>query len=219
MTVTALLHERSSAFQTHLPAGRSSLLTRHTPDMILRMSNEDDTDIDGEDNVGKTNISSIISNFGRSLVTKPPPIEVEDVSVLFYDVFLVVNLSLSISFWVTHRMSFEYIGSALSEGSLFSILWIAAGLYNGAFLNSAVDGHYGSTSDKGGPKAAGMLGLHTFIGAANLRLAVALGAAILQHRQVGVVGTGEELIPLEISSGLVLMSLWRAMHSIATPRI
>jgi hypothetical protein len=48
---------------------------------------------------------------------KPPPFQVEDTSLLFYDVFLILNLSLSISFWAVHRMSFDYIGSAVSEGS------------------------------------------------------------------------------------------------------
>lgn len=40
-----------------------------------------------------------------------------DTSLLFYNVFLILNLSLSISFRAAHRMSFEYIGSAVSEGS------------------------------------------------------------------------------------------------------
>jgi len=148
---------------------------------------------------------------------KPPPFQVEDTSLLFYDVFLILNLSLSISFWAVHRMSFDYIGSAVSEGSLFCLLWIAAGLVNGAFLYSAVDGHYGSTDERGGPKAAGLLGLHTFISASSLRIIVALAMAVLEHRKVGI--AGEQLIPLEIAFGLVLMSLWRTLHSTYTPRV
>lgn len=149
---------------------------------------------------------------------KPPPLQVEDNSVLLYDVFLLVNLSASISFWVTHRMDFQYIGSAISEGSLLSILWIIAGLYHGAFLYSAVDGHYGSMDEKGGPKAAGLLGLQTFISTFNLRIVMALLTAVVEHRQVGAV-VGEELIPLELIFGLVLMSCWRALHSSYTPRM
>jgi hypothetical protein len=149
---------------------------------------------------------------------KPPPLQVEDTSLLFYDVFLIMNLSLSTSFWVVHRMSFEFVGSAVSEGSLFCLLWIAAGLGNGAFLYSAVDGHYGSTDERGGPKAAGLLGLYTFIGASNLRILVALATAVVEHRKVGSVA-GEQLIPLEIIFGLVLMSMWRALHSSYTPRV
>jgi hypothetical protein len=149
---------------------------------------------------------------------KPPPFQVEDTSLLFYDVFLILNLSLSISFWVVHRMSFEFVGSAVSEGSLFCLSWIVAGLGNGAFLYSAVDGHYGSTDERGGPKAAGLLGLYTFIGASNLRILVALTTAVVEHRKVGSV-TGEQLIPLEIIFGLVLMSMWRALHSAYTPRV
>ena len=115
-------------------------------------------------------------------------------------------------------MNFDFIGSAVSEGSLVCILWIAAGLYNGAFLYSAVDGHYGSTDERGGPRAAGMLGLHTFMSAASMRVILALVMAVLEHRKVGVVA-GEQLIPLEIAFGLLLMSMWRALHSSFVPRV
>jgi hypothetical protein len=115
-------------------------------------------------------------------------------------------------------MSFEFVGSAVSEGSLFCLLWIAAGLGNGAFLYSAVDGHYGSADERAGPKAAGLLGLYTFMSASNLRILVALATAVLEHRKVGQVA-GEQLIPLEIVFGLVLMSMWRALHSTYTPRV
>ena len=149
---------------------------------------------------------------------KLPPMQVEDTNLLFYDVFLIVNLLLSISFWVTHRMSLEYLPSAFSEGRLFSILWIAAGLYHGSFLMSSVDGHYGSVDDRGGPKAAAALALNTFVNAVNLRLLFALVVAFLQHRQVGT-DPGEQLLPLEIGFGLILMTSWRALHSSITPRI
>jgi hypothetical protein len=153
-----------------------------------------------------------------SVYRKPPPLQIEDMNVLFYDVFLLLNLSMSISFWVTHRMDIQYLSASISEGSLFCLLWIIAGLYNGAFLYSAVDGHYGSTSDKGGPRAAGMLGLHTFINTCSLRIISALGMAVVEHRPVGSM-PGEDLIPLEIAFGLMLMSIWRALHSSFTPRI
>ena len=149
---------------------------------------------------------------------KLPPMQVEDTNLLFYDVFLIVNLLLSISFWVTHRMSFEYLPSALSEGCLFSILWIGSGLYHGSFLMSAVDGHYGSSDERGGPKAAAALALNTFVNAVNLRLVFALIVALVQHRQVGI-DPAEQLLPLEIGFGLILMTSWRALHSSITPRI
>jgi hypothetical protein len=95
---------------------------------------------------------------------------------------------------------------------LLSLLWIAAGLYSGAFLHSAVDGHYGPGDDRGGPKAAGLLAFHTFVNAINLRLLVALALAVLGHRTVGST-PGEQLIPLEVGFGLVLMSAWRTIHS------
>ena len=146
---------------------------------------------------------------------KPPPMQIEDVPLLFYDIFLILNLSVSISFWVVHRMSFSDIVPAFSEGSLLSILWVIAGLWNGAFLYSAVDGHHDMTKDnqdKGGPASAAMLGLSTFVISANLRILIALATAFVEHRKVGVTN-GEELIPLEIAFGIMLMSAWRMLHS------
>lgn len=117
-----------------------------------------------------------------------------------------------ISFWAIHRLKFDYLWSAFSEGCLLSVLWIAAGLYSGAFLFSAVDGHYAAGDERGGPKAAGLLAFHTFVNTINLRLVAALALAVLQHRAVGSTAS-EQLIPLEVGFGLVLMSAWRAIHS------
>ena len=149
---------------------------------------------------------------------KLPPIQVDDTNLLLYDIFLIVNLTLSISFWVTYRMDFTYLPIAFSEGCLLSIFWIVSGLYHGMFLYSAVDGHYGSSDDRGGPKAAATLALNTFINAVNLRLVFALLVAVAEHRPVGM-ASGEQLLPLEIGFGLLLMSSWRALHSFITPRI
>jgi hypothetical protein len=151
---------------------------------------------------------------------KLPPLQVDDTNVLLYDVFLIVNLSLSISFWVTHRVDFSFLPIAFSEGCLFSLLWIGAGLYHGSFLRSAVDGHYPPDDEtgRGGPLAAAALAFNTYINAINLRLIVAFLGAWVQHRQVGM-DPMEELIPLEVGCGLALMTLWRALHSSYTPRM
>mmetsp|Transcript_11816 Transcript_11816/g.32543 ORF Transcript_11816/g.32543 Transcript_11816/m.32543 type:complete len:329 (-) Transcript_11816:275-1261(-) len=149
---------------------------------------------------------------------KLPPLNVQDFDVLFYDIFLLVNLTTSISFWVTHRMSISYLGSAFSEGCLLSIFWIVAGLYHGSFLYTAVDGHYTSDDDRAGPKAAAVLAMNTFVNAINLRLIFALITAVVQHRAVGS-APAEELFPLEITMGLILMCCWRALHSFYTPRL
>jgi len=160
-------------------------------------------------------MSSFVQN-EASTFKGGPPWQIEDSSLLLYDIFLILNLSVSISFWVVHRMSFLNIVPAFSEGSLICILWIVAGLWNGAFLYSAVDGHYDMTKEenegKGGPKSAALLGLSTFVTTASLRIIVALGMGVLEHRQVGL-ANGEELIPLEIAFGLMLMSAWRMLHS------
>ncbi len=149
---------------------------------------------------------------------KLPPMQVDDTNLLLYDIFLIVNLSLSISFWVTYRMDFTFLPIAFSEGCLLSIFWIASGLYHGMFLYSAVDGHYGSADDRGGPKAAATLALNTYINAVNLRLVFAFLVAVAEHRPAGM-APGEQLLPLEIGFGLLLMSSWRALHSSITPRI
>lgn len=156
---------------------------------------------------------------------KPPPMQIDDFSLLFYDIVLILNLSVSISFWVVHRLSFIDILPAFSEGSLLCILWIIAGLWNGAFLYSAVDGHYdprqqgnGKNEEvKGGPTYAALLGLSTFVTTANLRVIIALVTAVVEHRKVGA-NYGEDLIPLEIACGLILMACWRMLHSSFTPR-
>lgn len=151
-----------------------------------------------------------------SLMGRPPPFRVDDMSLMLYDIFLIINLAVSISFHVVHRMDPTYLGAAFNEGCLLSLLWICSGLYSGAFLNSAVDGHY--DDERGGPKAAGLLGFHTFINTVNLRLLFALVVAFKQHRPVGMV-VGEQLMPLEVGFGLILMSSWRTLHSFFVPRI
>ena len=162
--------------------------------------------------------SSLFQMFRPRESRKLPPLFVEDNQLLLYDIVLILNLTASISFWVIHRMSFDYISPALSEGSLMCILWIICGLFNGAFLVSAVDGNYSPSDERAGPKAAGMLGLQTFINTASLRVVVALITAMLEHRKVGGV-PGEDLVPLEIAFGLVLLSMWRLLHSCYTPRV
>ena len=174
-----------------------------------------------------------------------PPFLVEDWNVLFYDLLLIINLVVSISFWVVHRMDISYIGIAFNEGCLLSLLWIVAGLFNGSFLYTAIDGHQHpnqnnnsimkmkitmnknmnqlvNTTDttatdnhikrSGGPMAAGLLALHTYINTMNLRLVYALVVAVLEHRSA-LSNASELLIPLEFGYGLVLMILWRTLHS------
>ena len=172
------------------------------------------TESDSDQNLPLSALWSMLTGTGGG-----PPLQVDDTNVLLYDVFLLVNLSASISFWVVHRMNFMYIAESLNEGALLCICWILAGLANGAFLYSAVDGHWdpsGKDADKGGPKAAGLLGLSTFVGTSSIRIIIALAVAVVQHRPVG--SGGEALIPLEILVGLILMSCWRALHSAYTPR-
>jgi hypothetical protein len=176
-----------------------------TPSLLPRMMNE-------------IPFIHLLTEHGRK---KLPPAQVDDVNLLIYDVFLIVNLALSISFWVTHRLDFTFLPLAFNEGCLFSILWIVSGLYHGSFLYSALDGHFppDTNSGRGGPKDAAALAFNTYINAINLRLIAALVGAWVQHRKVGLGDAMEQLIPLEVGCGLVLMTLWRALHSSFSPRI
>jgi len=149
-----------------------------------------------------------------------PPLDVDDPELLLYDVFLLTTLTVSLSFLVVHRLNFYYIAPGLHESALLSICWIIAGLGNGAFLYSSVDGHYDPAWDpveyaaKGGPRAAGLLALSTYVTTMSLRIVTALVMAVSGGRPVGT--AGEELIPLEILFGLVMMSAWRFVHSVYT---
>ena len=162
-----------------------------------------------------------LRNFYLSFRRNRPPLDIDDTNLLLYDVILLMNLSASISFFVTHRLDYYCIPSSLNEGALLSICWILAGLANGAFLSSAVDGHYDPRGldyeEKGGPRAAGLLAVSTYVTTSSLRIIFALASAVSQDRPVG--SGGEELIPLEIPFGLALMSAWRTLHSANTPRI
>jgi hypothetical protein len=157
----------------------------------------------------------------RSMMTwNGPPIQIDDTNLLLYDTILLTNLSVSISFFVAHRLNYLYLPSSLNEGSVLSLCWTVAGLASGSFLYSAVDGHYDprdeNYADKGGPRGAGLLAVSTFVTTCSLRIALALICAVLEHRPVGT--GGEELIPLEIPFGLVLMSAWRTLHAEHTVR-
>lgn len=167
---------------------------------------------ENDDDGSMDNKQAFFSSLFPSSPPLPPP-EVEDFSVLLYDVLLLLNLTISVSFWVTHRYSFAYLGAALSEGCGLSVCWIVAGLLSGSFLYSAAHGHKGvitedtTTTDV----AVGALALNTFVNAVNLRLMFALVLAVVQHRPVGS-GVGEDLLGLELGFGLVLMPVWRLLH-------
>ena len=224
--------EREEDFDEVSPTGTNSEFKEETKSWLRQQQSTSDNDNNALSSSSSISSSSIFQRMfdeipfihlftGPEGRKKLPPIQIDDSNVLFYDVFLIVNLSISISFWVTHRLDFNYIPAALNEGCLFSILWILSGLYHGSFLYSAIDGHYDPMDDeenKGGPKAAAMLAFNTFINTINLRLIAALLGAWIQHRKVGF-GSMEELIPLEVTFGLVLMTMWRAVHSQQTPRI
>lgn len=235
-TLLLIYFQASQSFQlSNVRLTKRSLIANQMPygvasrDWRTVVANSSPESIENEEEVIDKNngitipesVKEVFSSFSKikeQRELRRPPIQVDDVNLLLYDVFLIVNLSLSISFWVVHRMDFNYVGAALNEGSILSVLWITAGLYNGVFLNSAIDGHYTFDDEEGGPKAAGFLAFKTFLDTVNLRLVLALVLAFSQHRPVGSVPE-EQLLPLEIGLGFVLMSVWRITHSFYTPRI
>lgn len=204
----------------------------------------------------RSSLSTFVPNY-----SKLPPFDIEDWDVLFYDIFLIINLVISISYYVIYRYNVNYIPIAFNEGCIMSFCWIIAGLFNGSFLYSAIDGHATTTTngritkrqsstktansdsnknsttvsnnikdiDKiqqepkettttGGPMGAGILAFHTFINTMNLRLIIAFVDAVIHHRMV-LISDNEVLIPLEFSYGILLMILWRSLHSSYVPRM
>jgi hypothetical protein len=234
---TALFWSKSTAPRTtHMMSLSRYQAIEETEAVQTSISMEQDLDMSlsetalsfhGDDSDDRDTNSTLPSH----LFSRLPPFRIEDWNLLLYDIFLIVNLSVSISFWVIHRYDVTYIGRALNEGCLLSILWIGAGLWNGSFLYSSVDGHYpppfitnrranrssnhtnnSVETNQGGPMAAGLLAFHTFINTINLRLLFALIVAVVEHRPALSSGT-ELLVPLELGYGLILMILWRALHS------
>lgn len=226
-----MLPVMASAFQISKPhsyVGVSRLYAkksflRFRPNGMSSGVNEEDRNLPTQTNEQQTSDEAMTTNLLNSIQEelrfdgKLPPMKVDDLNLLYYDVFLLINLVVSISFWVVHRLDIQFLGSAFNEGCLLSLLWIGSGIFHGAFLDSAVDGHYQPSDERGGPKAAGLLGFHTYVNTINLRLVFALLVAVFQHREVGTTA-GEQLIPLELGFGLVLMSFWRMIHSTFVPR-
>lgn len=195
---------------------------RDSKDPMSETSRNDDPGGDGGNTMPSLKMRGDTAKRKAKNVRGRPPILVEDTSVLIYDIFLLLNLSVSISVWVVHRANpLPHVSHSFSEGSLLCLLWVVAGLRNGLFLYSAVDGHYvdgdvppagGDDERVGGPRSAGLLAFNTFVNVANLRIVIALVDAVVGHRHVGDVD-GEMLLPLELGGGLLLMSFWRMLHS------
>lgn len=197
--------------------------------------NDDDNDDDAVDDRRRKrpDVESWPSRIKKALRTEyerpRPPVRVDDFSLVLYDVLLLLNLTVSISFWVVHRMQFQYVPDAVSEGCLLSLCWLTAGLWGGtgAFLESAVDGHRGGGGGGGGPVGALQLAAQTFVNTINIRLVVAFVVAVSQHRPVLVDDyyhyhhqhASEALVPLELGLGLILMPAWRWLHSNYAPRL
>ena len=206
----------STTSSTALFVGSSSIVSRYVDD-----DGSDTADTEKDVSLQPTTPTNDIRSAIRSLMTwNGPPIKIDDTNLLLYDTILLTNLSVSISFFVVHRLNYYFVPSSLNEGAVLSLCWIIAGLANGSFLYSAVDGHYDPRDEdyasKGGSKAAGLLAVSTFVSASSLRIVFALLFAMLDHRPVG--SGGEELIPLEIPLGLFLMSAWRTLHAEQTTR-
>ena len=155
---------------------------------------------------------------------------VGDVQLLLLDVVLLLNLALSASFWVVYRLDvMKTLTVALNEGCLLAVCWIVAGIYHDSFSFGV--GESKETLDK--ERTAGLLGLRTFATASYIRLGIAL-LGLLFHQNlawlpfgdtsgfdgaaVELLGGGDDakawkLISLELSVGVVLMSIWRVLHS------
>lgn len=78
---------------------------------LVAMANGDDTNPRLPPNSNKN--QSYIGNWMRNLILyyrrNRPPINVDDPTLLLYDVVLLMNLSICISFFVTHRQDYYYL--------------------------------------------------------------------------------------------------------------
>jgi len=112
----------------------------------IKNSNNDNTNEKIEQIIGKEEEKATIDTTPRKRLYIP--FLIEDTEVLFYDVVLILNLSIAVSACVVHRDNpIPHILVAFSEGSLLSLLWIGAGIYHGLFLYTAVDGHYDTSTN------------------------------------------------------------------------
>lgn len=112
----------------------------------IKISNNDNTNEKIEQIIGKEEEKATIDTTPRKRLYIP--FLIEDTEVLFYDVVLILNLSIAVSACVVHRDNpIPHILVAFSEGSLLSLLWIGAGIYHGLFLYTAVDGHYDTSTN------------------------------------------------------------------------
>jgi hypothetical protein len=213
--------------------------SQHTPTMekapvplkqpTLHPSDETELDRPVSDTEDSSQVFSPINlrAFLGSIASRPwslPPFRVDDINLLYYDVFLLINLVVSISLYVTHRLDVSYLGIAFSEGCLLSIAWVCSGLLStGAFLKSAIDGQTYEAKSKGSDSSnsseethfqnsPGLVACSTFVNAMNLRLILALGSAAWEHVPVGSQAL-DSMLPLEMAFGLVLMTVWRTIYA------
>jgi len=169
---------------------------------------------------GKNNTQTIASQKEQEIKPKqlsPPPFIVEDTQILFYDITLLVNLCVCISTLVIHRNASPmlHIIDGFSEGSLLSLIWLVSGLWNGAFLYSAADGHYPPSAEES-PKRAGLLAFNTFVTTMNIRILLVLIDKFVLHK--AATNGAMNMILLELVFGLGLMSFWRMLRSYIIPR-
>jgi len=107
----------------------------------------------------------------RKLSIPNPADRIQDVQLLLFDVFLLLNLTLSASFWVVYRLDVaKTMTVALNEGCIFVICWIISGVLNDAFsikVSSLRD-----SDEKVSPELK--TAINTFMLASVLRLGLAL---------------------------------------------
>jgi len=107
----------------------------------------------------------------RKLFIPNPTDRIQDVQLLLFDVFLLLNLTLSASFWVVYRLDVaKTMTVALNEGCIFVICWIISGVLNDAFrikVSSLRD-----SDEKVSPELK--TAINTFMLASVLRLGLAL---------------------------------------------
>ena len=139
----------------------------------------------------------------------PPPDDKQETFIpslalplILYDTFLLLNLSVSISLWVSHSISafppFAGLSSSLGYGSVLTSCWIAAAVYNDFY-------HPPNAKDE--ENAAQRAGA-TWVSMSTLLLVWEFAKAL-----PGLEPVGNEYVFQELGFSLVLMTCWRLIYA------
>uniref|UniRef100_A0A7S2QVV8 Uncharacterized protein n=1 Tax=Triparma pacifica TaxID=91992 RepID=A0A7S2QVV8_9STRA len=186
----------------------TSLSTKATPDSEPTNDKDDDSSKSNNslfqlitDTISNSINNSIDNSSLRRNITNRPPLNLDfALPLIIYDVFLLMNLSISLNLWVYHSISllppFTGLNSAFVEGSRLSVCWE---------ISSISSSFYHPPNVKSEPAIRAATAYTT---ATALLLTEELARAAMDN---GI--AGNLFLAQEIGFGGLLMVVWRTMHS------